>query len=124
MKQIQPISDAEWQVMKVLWSKSPVASSEVIETLRPITKWNPKTIHTLISRLVKKGAVEAKKHGAFYLYSVLVSEEECQRAETKSFIERVYDGSLHLLVANFLKDEKLTSEEIKEIKNMLNKMDD
>jgi BlaI family penicillinase repressor len=107
-----------------LWRKSPITSSEIIEKLRPDTQWNSKTIHTLISRLVKKGIVEAKRNGTFYQYSALVSEEECRMVETKSFIEKVYDGSLHLLVASFLKNEKLSDDEIKKLKDVLNKMDE
>jgi BlaI family penicillinase repressor len=84
----QQITDAEWQIMKVLWRNSPLTSSEIIEKLRPGTTWNSKTIHTLISRLVKKGIIKAKKNGTFYLYSALISEEECRKVETKSFIKR------------------------------------
>lgn len=120
----QQITDAEWLIMKVLWRNPSLTSSEIIEKLKPDTTWNSKTIHTLISRLVKKGIVEAKKNGTFYLYSALISEEECKKVETKSFIEKMYDGSLHLLVMNFLKNEKLSEDEIKKLKDILDKMDE
>lgn len=120
----QLITDAEWLIMKVLWRNPSLTSSEIIEKLKPDTTWNSKTIHTLISRLVKKGIVEAKKNGTFYLYSALISEEECRKVETKSFIEKMYDGSLHLLVMNFLKNEKLSEDEIKKLKDVLDKMDE
>lgn len=120
----QQITDAEWLIMKVLWRNPSLTSSEIIEKLKPDTTWNSKTIHTLISRLVKKGIVEAKKNGTFYLYSALISEEECKKVETKSFIEKMYDGSLHLLVMNFLKNEKLSEDELKKLKDILDKMDE
>ncbi|AWI04957.1 BlaI/MecI/CopY family transcriptional regulator [Clostridium drakei] len=119
MKKMPKISDSEWEVMKVLWKKSPITSSEIIETLKEYISWSPKTIHTLISRLVNKDAIEVKKTEPFYLYSPKISEDECKRVETKSFIKKVYDGSIHLLISNFLKDEKLSGEEIEELKKIL-----
>jgi len=113
------ISDAEWQVMKVLWEKSPLTSTEIINSLKASTAWSPKTIHTLISRLVKKGVVGVNKDSSLNEYFPLVTEEECRRVETKSFIQKVYDGSLHLLIKSFIENEKLTSEEIDELRRML-----
>ncbi|AKA68828.1 BlaI/MecI/CopY family transcriptional regulator [Clostridium scatologenes] len=119
MKEMPKISDSEWEVMKVLWRKYPVTSSEIIEALKEYISWSPKTVHTLISRLVNKDAIEVKKTEPFYLYSPKISEDECKRVETKSFIKKVYDGSIHLLISNFLKDEKLSGEEIEELKKIL-----
>lgn len=115
------ISDSEWEVMEVLWKKSPLTSSEIIEILKQYISWNPKTIHTLISRLVKKDAIEVKKDAPFYLYYPKVSQEECRKIETRSFIKKVYNGSIHLLISNFIKNEKLSDEEIKELKQILDK---
>lgn len=119
MKEFPNISDAEWQIMKVLWKNSPLNASEIIAALKPDTAWNPKTIHTLISRLVKKEALGVRKTNPFYQYYPLVSEEECVQEETKSFLHKVYDGSFHMLVANFLKEEKLSSDEIDELQRIL-----
>jgi len=113
------ISDAEWQVMKVLWSKSPLTASLIVEYLKPETSWSPKTIQTLIARLVKKGALEVKKEVSPNQYYSLVSQEECMREETNSFLQKVYGGSLHLLIANFVKNENLSPKEIQELKNLL-----
>ena len=115
------ISDSEWEVMKVLWKKSPLTSSEIIEILKEYISWNPKTIHTLISRLAKKDAIEVKRNTPLYLYYPKVSEEECRKTETKSFVKKVYNGSIHLLISNFIKNEKLSDEEIEELREMLDK---
>ncbi|BAH07019.1 BlaI/MecI/CopY family transcriptional regulator [Clostridium kluyveri] len=117
------ISDSEWEIMKVLWKKSPLTSSEIIEILKEYISWNPKTIHTLISRLVKKDAIEVKKDTPFYLYYPKVSEEECRKTETKSFVKKVYNGSIHLLISNFIKNEKLSEEEIEELRKILDEKD-
>lgn len=119
LRKTPKISDSEWEIMKVLWRKSPLTSSEIIEILKEYISWNPKTIHTLISRLVKKDAIEVKKNTPFYLYYPKVSEEECRKTETKSFVKKVYNGSIHLLISNFIKNEKLSDEEIKELRKIL-----
>jgi BlaI family penicillinase repressor len=119
LSMLPKISDAEWKVMKVLWKKAPLTAGEIIDALRPYTRWSPKTIHTLISRLVGKKAVEVNKTTPLHQYTPLVSEEECTLKETESFLRKVYDGSLHLLVANFIKEEKLSTEELDELKKML-----
>jgi len=119
MVNLPNISDAEWKVMKVLWEKSPLTSTEIINSLKDSTNWSPKTIHTLISRLVKKEVVGVNKDFPVNKYFPLVTEEECRKVETKSFIQKVYDGSLHLLIKNFIKYEKLTSEEINELRRIL-----
>lgn len=119
MKKLPQISEAEWQVMKVLWGESPLKSSEVIEKLKDSTDWKPKTIKTLLSRLVKKEALTYKEEKNAYLYYPIVSENECIKEETKSFINRVYDGSLNLLVKNFVEEQELSEQEIAELKKIL-----
>ena len=113
------ISDAEWQVMKVLWSKSPVTANEIVDKLTAETTWKPKTIRTLINRLTGKNAVGFDKSGRQYMYYPLLSEEECVRQETKSFLSRVSTGTLKPMLAAFLEDENLSKDEIEELKKIL-----
>lgn len=120
LKELPKISDAEWQVMKIIWKNHPVTASEIIDELKGDSMWSSKTIHTLISRLVKKEAIFIEKSSPHYLYSPLVSEEECKRVETKSFLQRVYDGSINHLITNFIKEQKLTEDEIEELQQILN----
>ncbi len=114
------ISDAEWEVMKICWLKSaPCTANEIVKALDQSTDWKPNTIKTLIGRLVKKGALGFKEEGRFYLYYPLVTEEECIRAESKSFLTRVFGGALKPMLVTFLQEEKLTQEEIEELKKLL-----
>lgn len=113
------ISDSEWKVMKVLWKRSPKLGSEIVEELEADTGWNPKTIHTLIRRLVLKGAVIAKKENTYYSYYAAVSEAECVKEETKSFLEKCFNGSLNMLLSNFINEDKLSEKEIEELENLL-----
>ncbi|WP_336775457.1 BlaI/MecI/CopY family transcriptional regulator [Paenibacillus sp. MMO-58] len=120
MKEMSRISDAEWEVMKALWMKSPMSASEVIEALAGVNDWSPKTIRTLLTRLVQKEVITLDSNSKPYVYSPLVTEEETTRAETESFLKRLY-GSVALkpMLVNFLKHEKLTKEDIDELKSIL-----
>lgn len=121
MNDVPRISEAEWEVMKVFWKHSPATASDVMNELRNDKEWKPATVKSLINRLLKKKALEFHKEGKTYLYSPLVSEEECVKAESKSFLRRLYGGALKPMFVQFLKDEKLTEEEIKELKYLLDK---
>ncbi|WP_420093492.1 BlaI/MecI/CopY family transcriptional regulator [Bacillus mycoides] len=106
--------------MKVLWSKSPQTANEVIQALEGQMDWNPKTVRTLINRLVQKQVVfSQQKIGRTYMYGPLISQDEYIQVETKSFIKRFYGAALKPLLVNFLQDEKLSSKEIDELKRIL-----
>ena len=102
MKKLPKISESEWQVMRILWKKSPLTANEVVEKLAGKTKWKPKTIKTLITRLTKKGAVKFEKEGRLYKYHPAVGKDECVRMERRSFVRRVYGGINKPMVASFL----------------------
>ncbi|WDV45374.1 BlaI/MecI/CopY family transcriptional regulator [Clostridiaceae bacterium M8S5] len=119
MKNTPKISDAEWQVIKILWEQSPMTANEVIEKLETSVDWNHQTIRTLINRLVKKEAVSYNVKGKAYYYYPIVNEEECMKKETRSLLSKVYDGSLNLLIKNFIKDEKFSKKEIDELRSIL-----
>jgi len=123
MSKIPKISDAEWEVMKFLWAESPKTSAELIDALLPDRGWKPNTTKTLLARLVKKGAVVTEKSGREYLYRPRVSEEQCVKAESRSFASRVYSGAMMPMIAQFLKEEKLSKEEIRELRRLLDDMD-
>ena len=113
------ISEAEWVVMKVVWDKAPVTTNQVVEFLGDTTRWKPKTIHTLLSRLIRKRAVEFEKKGREYLFRPKVSAEECEHAASRSFLQRFFDGELAPFLARFVEREKLTPQEIEELKRIL-----
>jgi BlaI family penicillinase repressor len=119
MKEFPQISDAEWQVMKIIWDKSPITANEVIEKLKPNTQWKPKTIKTLIKRLVDKKALGFHNEGKAYLYYPIVPENEALKVESEAFLKKVFNGSLNLMLANFIEDERLSEQEIKELKRII-----
>ncbi|MBB6673691.1 BlaI/MecI/CopY family transcriptional regulator [Cohnella nanjingensis] len=118
--EIPRISDAEWEVMKVLWSSPvPLAASEVVQTLEHSKAWNPKTVRTLINRLVEKQALGFDPDGRTYRYYPLAKEEDCVRSETSSLLKRIYGGAMKPMLVNFLKDERLSKEDIAELQAIL-----
>ena len=118
-KNLPKIADSEWRIMKLFWKKSPQTSEDIIDQLKDSIHWNPKTVKTLLNRLVKKGALDYDKEGRIYLYYPLVDEKKCVGAESRSFLNRVYDGALQPMLTAFLEEEKLSKNEIRELKRIL-----
>jgi BlaI family penicillinase repressor len=96
-----------------------MTANEIVEELAGETRWKPKTVKTLINRLVKKGAVRFDREGRQYRYHATVSEAECVRKERVSFVQRVYGGTTKPMLAAFLEDAELSSEDIAELKTIL-----
>lgn len=119
MKQLPAISEAEWEVMKVLWANEPLTAAEVIKLVAERMNWSPKTVRTLLNRLVVKEVVGIEQGSRPYAYHSLVSEETCQREETHSFLKRIYNGAFKPLMVNFLQSENLSEKEIEELKQLL-----
>lgn len=112
------ISNAEWEIMKVLWGRSPMSVNEVAKALAA-KEWHPKTIRTMLTRLAKKGVVAHKVQDRIYRYYPLLTKEECVRTASDSFLDRVFDGALAPMVAHFAKRRRLTPEERKELERIL-----
>jgi BlaI family penicillinase repressor len=120
MKKIPRISEAEWEVMKVVWAKGPCSAGEIIDALVSAEPGrHPKTIKTYLSRLTAKKALGFHKEGRGYLYRPLIGESECVKAISESFLERVFGGSLRPMLAHFVQQKKLSAEEIRELKRLL-----
>jgi len=120
LKNTPNISAAEWEVMKICWLKSaPCTANEIVKALEQSTNWKPNTIKTLIGRLVKKGALGFKEVGRVYIYNPLVTEQDCIQAESKSFLTRVFGGALKPMLVTFIQEEKLSQEDIEELKQLL-----
>ncbi|MCX8130868.1 MAG: BlaI/MecI/CopY family transcriptional regulator [Clostridia bacterium] len=121
MKQIPRISDTEWNVMKILWEHPYYTAMQVYEALKESTAWKPNTVRTLLSRLVAKGIISYKEDAKTYFYFPLVTEEQSIRAEGKSFLQKVYNGALNIMLTNFIEENNLTEKDIKELEQLLQK---
>ncbi|MEY8350127.1 penicillinase repressor BlaI [Bacillus cereus] len=120
-KNIPTISESEWEIMNVLWDKAPQTASDIILSLQESTDWKPKTIRTLLDRLVQKDVVGVNKDLRVYTFYPLYTQEECQRAETESFIKRIYGGTLKSMLAQFIQEDTLSDDDINELRIILDK---
>ena len=112
------ISESEWQVMQAVWSSPPKTLPEILSSLQA-TGWSKTTIQTYLARLVKKGALTTQRQGKGYLYYPALSQSQCQLEESKSFLHRVYGGSLSKMVLGFVESGSLSQKELEELKALL-----
>ena len=112
------ISQAEWLVMNIIWDRQPINASEIIKALAD-QPWTSQTIRTFLHRLVKKGALEFEQEGNRYLYSAAIKRRASVKTASKSFLKSVFDGQTGPLITHFVKSEKLSAEEIQQLRDLL-----
>jgi BlaI family transcriptional regulator, penicillinase repressor len=117
MKKPPRISDAEWRIMQVLWADNPLNATEI----KTRSGFHLQTAKTYLTRLVKKGAIGFKKAGRSYLYHPLFTEADCQKSASKSFLDRVFGGSLHPMLSHLVEDDALSNQEIAQLRKILNR---
>ncbi len=116
------ISDAEFEIISVLWSADePMSAQDISERKK---KWKYSTIATLLKRLYEKGAVTYEKRGRYFYYSPLIDEKEYKAEQTKSLVSRLYNGSVKNLVAALFENKQLSGEDVKDIKDMFDLWED
>jgi BlaI family transcriptional regulator, penicillinase repressor len=117
------ISDAEWQVMSVVWDRQPATAQDVVAGLRSQADWAPATIKTMLHRLVRKKILAYQLQGNRYVYRARARRSDCVRQESRSFLERVFDGEPGTLVTHFLRNAKLSSAEIRQLRKILDEQE-
>ena len=121
MKRLPQISEAEFEVMKIVWKYAPINTNEITNKLLDTTNWNPKTIQTLIKRLVTKGALTYEKQGRVFVYTPLVKENEFINQKSNSFLKRFYDGDITAMVSSYLESNQLSESDIEHLRSLLSK---
>ncbi|MCI8282424.1 MAG: BlaI/MecI/CopY family transcriptional regulator [Lachnospiraceae bacterium] len=119
MGHLPQISEAEYEVMKIVWKHAPINTNEITKQLLLTTTWSPKTIQTLIKRLVTKGALTYEKQGRIFVYTPAVKEGEYIGQESSSFLNRFYHGTLTSMVSSYLEQDRLTESEIQQLRALL-----
>lgn len=119
MNKLPQISEAEFEVMKIIWKHAPISTNEVTEKLTQITNWSPKTIQTMLKRLVTKKALTYEKKSRVFVYTPLVKEDEYIRQESNSFLNRYYDGNIVSMVTSYLESDKLSQTELDSLRHLL-----
>lgn len=121
MKPLPQISEAEFEVMKIIWKHAPISTNEITDKLTQTTKWSPKTIQTLIKRLVTKGALSYEKQSRVFVYTPLIEEGEYIGQQSRSFLKRFYDGNITAMVSAYMEDDRLSDSEIDTLRTLLSK---
>lgn len=115
------VTEAELEILKVIWKNKQTTSKEIVSELLTTTDWKSKTIHTLISRLVEKDIINVdKSNKKSYIYSPNVSEKEYKKVANESFLNKLYNGSVNLMLSTFIKENNLSKQDIQDLKVLLN----
>ena len=113
------ITGAEWEVMVSVWEADDQTPAEIIARVEPLRERSHRTIRTLLTRLVDKGAVSVRVDGSQHLYSAAVSRDDCVCAAATSFSERYFAGDLKSLLMHFVERESLSEQEANELRERL-----
>lgn len=119
MAPLPQISEAEYEVMKIVWKHAPVSTNEITERLTAVTDWSPKTVQTLIKRLVNKGALTYEKQSRVFVYTPLVKKQEYVNEESSSFLKRFYNGDITAMLSAYIEDDRLSEADIASLRSLL-----
>lgn len=111
--------DSEWKIMELLWENEPVTAKELSLLAAEFIGWNKNTTYTVIKKLIRKEIVTRSEPG--FICTSIVKKEDVQKAETQTLINKLYNGSKKALFSALLEDETLSSKEIEELREMIEK---
>ncbi|MEE1138280.1 MAG: BlaI/MecI/CopY family transcriptional regulator [Acutalibacteraceae bacterium] len=121
MGDLPQISDAEFEVMDVIWKYAPISTNEITDRLTRTKDWSPKTIYTMLSRLEKKGVIVHEKESRVFVYTPCVRKEQYIEAESRTLADRFFDGAMNRMVVSFLDQKELSSEDLDELQRILDR---
>ena len=113
------ITDAEWEVMRVVWARGSVTSREIIEILESKMQWKAPTIKTLIGRLVEKGALNTEQEDRKYIYSANIEKKEAVRSFTNDIFDRICRKNVGNVIESIIKDHILSFDDIQRLEEIL-----
>lgn len=119
MQEKPEISNAEFEVLDVLWDDHPATSNDVVVRLNDKKDWHEKTVKTLLGRLVKKGVLGFEKQQRQYLYYPLIAREDYTKKETTNFVSRLFKGKIAPMVAGFANQNALSKQDVSELKALI-----
>ena len=115
------LTEAEWNVMECLWEDSPRTGREAVEYLKETVGWSRSTTLTMLGRMAKKGLIDCREVSGVLVYAPLLDREDAVRRETEGFVERVYKGSISMLMSAITQKQDLSGSEIDELYEILNR---
>lgn len=120
MGKLPQISEAEYEIMKILWSEYPLSTNEVTERAQKSHSWNQKTIHTLLSRLTAKHVISYEQRGRMYYYFPLISQKKYLEQENHIFLNRFYNGEVAPMLSSLLSNAELSESDLKNLYEIIN----
>lgn len=124
MRQSAGLSDGEWKLMNLLWDHPPCTISQMVSALKEDTGWSKGTIFMMLSRMEEKGAVRHEDGGRSKLFFPVWERQEAAAQETKSFLSKVFGGSVGMLVSSIAGQKALSKEDIQELYGILRKAEE
>ena len=121
---MKELSETEWYVLESLWVDSPKIGSQIVADLSRTRGWSRSTTLTMLRRMTEKKLIVCDDSGKMKSYTPLVAREEAVKKETESFLDRVYHGSVSMLLNGFVEKQRLTSEEINELRKILDQAEE
>ena len=117
MKKIT-LSDGEWKLMRLLWTK-PHTAPQLVSALRDDTGWTKGTVHIMLTRMLERGTIRVEEGARAKVYYPVLRQADAAAAETKSFLARVYNGSISMMIASLTGQNALKQEEIDSLYDIL-----
>jgi predicted transcriptional regulator len=118
------ISGAESRIMEALWRCGPLSPDGIVAEVGEAQGWAPGTVKTLITRLLRKKAIEGRREASGYLYRPLITRETYVQAESQGLVDRLFGGEVAPLVAAFAEHRALTPKDIAHLKSLIARLDD
>ena len=115
MSELPQISEAEFEVMKIVWKHAPISTNEITDKLLQTTSRSPKTIQTLIKRLVTKGVLAYEKQSRMFVYTPVVKKSEYIGQKSNSFLKRYYNGEISAMVSAFIENDRLSETDVEHL---------
>lgn len=115
------ISDAEWQVMKIIWMQGEQTSTDLIKVLEKRFSWSKSTIQTLLARLVEKECLTREKQGKFFVYSALLTQEDSKKLLVQDIKDKLCSRRIKQLLADLIKECDFTLADLEGLEEVISK---
>jgi len=115
------LTDSEWQIIQLLWNTAPLTITQMEKLLKEKTGWSRHLIISFLKRMLAKEAVTFEDGGKAKHFYPAVAKEDVYLTETKSFLSKLYEGKIGLMISAMVENEELSTDEIDELINILNK---
>lgn len=118
------LTEAEWEIIKVIWESQPCTAGTVQEALQQDKGWAYSTVKTTMDRMVKKGLLEIRKIRNLQLFSATINPTEARRGELFKTLRRAFDGAIAPLMQLLIEDEKLSQKDLDALRDLVNRSEE